>query len=233
MKRALNRKRVIKLALLVVGLLAVIGLSIYGRNKWFRAATEPTIVTNRAFLSSNGQTLDSADVKIQLNDEASPTPTPTSTPTPTATPTVTPSNSIILSGAALAQFESEDGRATISLPMKAISDSNASGGKYIEVPNGAGSGGKATYPVDSASAPGNYYFWARVYWPSTDDNSFFIQVDDGTQNLFTDFNYNSWHWVKLGTTLNFSGSHTVKILQREDGSKVDKIILTTNASYNP
>lgn len=151
-------------------------------------------------------------------------------------PTSPPSPNIILTGATPVLWEAEDSSTTISSPMIIANDATASGGKYIYVPNGGGNNGSVTYPINAASSPGNYCLWGLSKWANTDDNSFNIQVDSGTTTTLTDYNYpptTLWHWVKLPATFNLTGQHTLKVLQREDGSMLDKIVLTTNCSYNP
>ena len=68
------------------------------------------------------------------------------------------------------------------------------------------------------------------------DNSFFVEIDDGPDNLWEIEAGNYWHWdavndrdaadpVKFSLT---EGIHEIKVKLREDGTKLDKMLLTNN-----
>jgi len=67
-----------------------------------------------------------------------------------------------------------------------------------------------------------------------DSNSFFVQIDDGIDNLWAVEPGNYWHWDKVNDRENFDpvifplvqGIHTIKIKLREDGTKLDQLLLT-------
>ena len=127
-------------------------------------------------------------------------------------------------------------------------DSAASEGQYIYVPNGHGvststpSNNFASYEVTITEAD-SYKLWGRVITPNDSDDSFWVQVDDGTDQKWHIVVGSSWHWDYVdhnnfgsGTPSLFNlsaGTHTIKIKWREDGTKIDKLVLTNDMSLVP
>lgn len=129
--------------------------------------------------------------------------------------------------------------ASLVAPMQLASDTNASGGKFIQVPSGAGSStgtagtGLASYFL-KVPANGTYILWGRVIAPSGNDDSFFAQVNDGTDIRWDLTNGTTWHWTKLNASFALAaGTHVIKIKQREDGAQLDQLILTSDPSFVP
>jgi hypothetical protein len=98
----------------------------------------------------------------------------------------------------------------------------------------------ATYTVHIAHA-GVYILWGRVKASHGGDNSFFVQVDDNEDNLWEVEMGGHWHWDKINNRdildpvrfILTSGAHTIRIKLREDGTKLDKLLLTNNADFVP
>ncbi|RLI72431.1 hypothetical protein DRO97_08900 [Archaeoglobales archaeon] len=129
-------------------------------------------------------------------------------------------------------------------------DPSASNSTYIWIPEGIGwnpGKGIATYTINIDSA-GNYVVWGRVLATTTLNNSFFVQFDDGDEYLWTIKISNNWTWDAVnhwgsGTEENpeidpvifnlTAGVHTLKIKQREDGTKIDALIITNDLSFTP
>jgi hypothetical protein len=134
---------------------------------------------------------------------------------------------------------------TIVNPLEVTNDESASKGRYIYAQNGAGN----QYTVGSIMASysttiplaGIYYLWGRVRASGGNDNSFFVQIDNGLDNLWEVEPGDHWHWDnindrKLSDPVMFnlsSGTHTIKIKLREDGTKLDKLLLTNNLCIVP
>jgi hypothetical protein len=136
------------------------------------------------------------------------------------------------------EFEAENG--SIGTPMRIAADNDASGGDYIYVPNGAGSQGYAQYTF-SVPESGSYVVWGRVLATNDNDDSFFVSIDGGTPSLWDTQRSNYWLWDRVSMRggadpvvyyLN-SGEHTILIEQREDGTKLDKILITNNLNLIP
>ncbi len=118
---------------------------------------------------------------------------------------------------------------------------NASGGKYLEVPDGAGKppevGGSAVYSF-TIDSPGTYYLWGRVWWPDGCGNSFSMSLNDAKEFAFgQDGTEKRWHWVAAPPRLKQleldKGTHKLVISNREDGAKIDQILLVKNRRYVP
>ncbi len=131
------------------------------------------------------------------------------------------------------ELEAESG--TLTSPMQVGSDTDASEGQYIEVPNGNGNNGTgaAQYAFNLSSA-GDYYVWGRVLPATHSDNSFYVSMDGAADVTWSIDPTSSWVWAQVGQSYSLSaGSHQLLIKQREDGSKLDRLIITSNASYVP
>lgn len=112
-------------------------------------------------------------------------------------------------------------------------DINASNGKYTTIKVGYTSGsvapdvnGQIIYNFNVTEA-GDYGLWARTIAPNVSDDSFWISIDNGAW-----FSWNniapstSWVWSKANNYTLSIGTHTLKIGYREDGAKLDKILIT-------
>jgi len=140
-------------------------------------------------------------------------------------------------------FEAED-TSKITKPVKIVQikdkiiASKISKGKCIEIVQGAGSGtkagGSATYKINLPE-DGTYYFWARCWWIDSCGNSFSVKIAD--KPLFTfgnDGTYKRWHWVKAKIKLKLKkGKHDLIIKNREDGIKIDQILITNDRKVIP
>jgi hypothetical protein len=142
-------------------------------------------------------------------------------------------------------LEAENGY--LAAPMTVGEDNAASGGKFALVPKGAGTvrdsdaeGGYGEYTFE-VPVSGEYTLFARVRSDGTTEKAFYVSMDNGG---FVAWNTargapKSWLWNKV-TEANTSGPftfnldpgvHTLVIKQREDGSKLDKILLTTQSDF--
>jgi hypothetical protein len=117
----------------------------------------------------------------------------------------------------------------------------ASGDKYLQIAIGKGKAPKVTCQAGFAfevEKEGTYYLWGRVWWDGECSNSFFMTLDDGLPFVFgEDATYNAWHWVKAPPRLkqlNLSkGKHKLTIKNREDGVRLDEILLVLDKNYVP
>ena len=119
-----------------------------------------------------------------------------------------------------------------------VTDNNASNGKYVTIK--AGNNSTGTFPADATGLitytfdveeSGTYYLYARLICPGANDDSFWIEMDNGSFAMWNNISAVTWQWI--GFTSGFSlakGSHTLTIGYREDGAQLDKLWLTkTNA----
>ncbi|MCP4745024.1 MAG: hypothetical protein GY874_02630 [Desulfobacteraceae bacterium] len=142
-------------------------------------------------------------------------------------------------------IEAEDGY--MNAPMAAFQDTDASAKGYIEAPNGSGylsgpskSNGYAEYTFEVPTS-GDYIVWGRVLAANGKDDSFFVSMDNGSSVLWDVQMSGSWIWDQLvdrgetsaATFYLTAGTHTLTVYQREDGSKLDKILITNDMEYTP
>jgi len=144
-------------------------------------------------------------------------------------------------------FEAEAG--TITSPMNTYNDPLASGGQYIGTDDGSGdennnppSAGVATY---SFTAQGGVYKIALRVSISGGSNSFWVRIPGATNYSpgthtsgwirFNDISDGAaWHWDEVHSNdhgnqvVNITlpaGAHTLEIARREDGAKLDAIVI--------
>lgn len=137
---------------------------------------------------------------------------------------------------------------SIEKPVTVTTDSSASGKQCIEIKEGAGKPpevhGKA---VCSFSIPktAQYRLWARRWWMDACGNSVTLMIKgkhpvirksigahpaDKPHTFGDDASYNpilglAWKWTR-GNVYHFNrGSYTISILNREDGIRLDQILL--------
>lgn len=159
----------------------------------------------------------------------------------------------LLEGADGICFEAEEAQA-VSAPVEVIRTTTAApaspaGGPgetsqraYLEIAQGKGNppgmtDGDAQYTFD-LNASGTYYLWCRVWWGDECGNSMTMTLNDGHPFTFgQDATYKAWHWVKAPPRIKDlkmkSGRHTLKINNREDGIRVDQILLTSKRRFVP
>ena len=123
-----------------------------------------------------------------------------------------------------------------------VAVAGASGGKYLEIPDGAGhppdmTRGDAVLPFE-VDAAGDYVLWCRVYWLSECNSSFTMMLDDTLPFTFgKDATYNTWHWVKAPPRLKqltlAKGKHRLTIRNRQDGVKLDQVLFVLDKRYVP
>ena len=127
------------------------------------------------------------------------------------------------------------------IQWQAFANPAASAQIYMMVPGGS-------TPDDAGIAPsmefdvqfsksGTHYIWVRargVAAGAADDSIYAVYDNTQIGARFTTANSTNWTWSKHASTFNAStGTHTVKIAMREDGTMIDKVVITTSSSYNP
>ena len=127
-------------------------------------------------------------------------------------------------------------------------DTDASGGQVMYA-NGPGfnsqdrkMGGRMDYEISFDQA-GTYYLWARMMGKSLADDSFHAGINGNPETLggygFTTINHNAWVWVGsvLGNRVTLEipspGTYTFNAWIREDGTYLDKFIITSDENYLP
>ena len=105
---------------------------------------------------------------------------------------------------------------------------------YVWVPNGAGTGGRVDLGVH-APYSGSYQVWGRTSSPSTADNAFFIKplsLSTSPATWTTPVTSSTgWAWTKAGPTFVLRDSDIISVRQNEDGTKLDKILITNDPGF--
>jgi hypothetical protein len=137
---------------------------------------------------------------------------------------------------------------SLSSPMQNLTDTTASNGRYIAVSSGRNSinapptNGIATYTFNATTA-GTYKVWGRTIAPSGNDDSFWVQVDNGKWYKWNRIPVSTaWRWDDVhnddagGTPVTWNlaiGQHTLKVAYREDGTRLDRILITDDLNFVP
>ncbi|MGZ5553529.1 MAG: PQQ-dependent sugar dehydrogenase, partial [Chthoniobacterales bacterium] len=87
---------------------------------------------------------------------------------------------------------------------------------------------------------GTHYIWIRGYALDGTEDSIHVGIDGGSAVACTLNQYNLWQWsnAQQGSanaptiSVPSTGNHTVNVWMREDGMRIDRVLLTTNASFN-
>lgn len=138
------------------------------------------------------------------------------------------------------EFEAEHG--VITYPMQIMTDGSASGGKYVEVPAQYSDDylGKVVFNFTVASE-GDFVVWGRVQSGDYLHDSFKVIMDEQPEIVWHISGKYSWTWDQV-FVLNgddpvifhlTAGTHILRIMNREWGSKLDKIVITNNLGFTP
>ena len=201
--------------------------------------------------SSGAYTLSADTITFTLIGTVTPTPTPTPTVTPTVTPTptdptATPTPTQPPIGPTYLWPEAESGNPTS--PLVVQGDTAASAGQYVTVTAGnnsqaaAPSSGHMTFSFSVATS-GTYRVWGRVIAPVDTDDSFWVRMDAGAWINWNDVVPGaSWHWARVtndaasDAVVSYSlaaGNHTLTIAYREDGARLDRLLITSDLVFTP
>jgi hypothetical protein len=146
-------------------------------------------------------------------------------------------------------IEAENVSDPVEPPMEIADDLDASGGKCIAVPGGSGKPGYKD-PVEgtvfphrwgaavykfTVKNPGKYRFWGRKFWIGGCGNSLTLVMNGGSPATFgEDGTYDDWQWKSASVLFDLhEGVNKLEVLNREDGVKLDKFILTTDMPFVP
>jgi hypothetical protein len=145
----------------------------------------------------------------------------------------------------LIYVEAESG--TLTLPMSIKYDVSASNSSYIS--SDTKNTGSASYTFSVANA-GTYYLWARVKAPFSNADSFFVSIDNGTEDIYDTAEgvwSDKWQWTQVNgrhntnipLTLNprtfalSPGTHILTFRAREPNSTLDCILITNDQALIP
>jgi len=92
--------------------------------------------------------------------------------------------------------------------------------------------GSAVYPFE-VEEPDEYFFWVRASAPGEKSSPVWVSIDgEGTWRWDLETG-SDWHWNDGGAHYLSGGRHNLTLHWREDGLKVDEILITGDADYLP
>ena len=88
---------------------------------------------------------------------------------------------------------------------------------------------------------GRTLIWGRVKATDESNDSFYVSIDGSDYVLWDTPESNTWFWDQVSnrggddpvTYYLKAGEHTLVVKQREDGTKLDKILVTEDMDYVP
>jgi hypothetical protein len=142
-------------------------------------------------------------------------------------------------GATTITLEAESG--SLTAPMAVGTGPIASGGAFVQVPQGAGTNtndatfggpGQISYSINIPQS-GTYALWGRTIAPNTGSDSFYVTrgstlISEWFVPLST-----TWQWKKVKNISLQAGVFSLQFRQREDGAQLDQILLSDNLTFNP
>lgn len=91
-------------------------------------------------------------------------------------------------------------------------------------------------------SPATFKLWGRIIAPDASHDSFWIRMDEGPWIKWNDIIAgSSWHWDAVNDDdtnrtphLDLAaGSHALTIAYRENGARLDRVLLTSDLSFTP
>jgi K319L-like, PKD domain len=146
---------------------------------------------------------------------------------------------VVAQGTTTITLEAETGNLTA--PMVIQSGVTASAGQYVVVPDGAGNNfndatfggpGQVNLPINISQA-GTYALWARTIAPSGTSDSFYVTRNGILLSEWTVPASTAWKWNKIANVSFSTGLLNLALRQREDGTKLDQVLLTTDLNFVP
>ncbi len=133
----------------------------------------------------------------------------------------------------------------VVMPARLKDDPSAAGGQALVIPDETGTPpageepdlkyGGAEYEIDLPAAM-QAKIWLRVWWEGSCANTLSVRTE-GMEKAVTvgnDGTYNVWHWLEAPLSMKFdAGKNKILILNREDGIRLDQILVTTDQHYVP
>jgi hypothetical protein len=150
-------------------------------------------------------------------------------------------NLTVTSLATVSSFILEAEKGILTAPMAVRSDILASQGKYVAVPAGTGNNlndatkggpGEVRFAINIPQE-GTYALWARTIASNDESNSFYVTRNGTLVKEWDVPASTSWKWNKVANLSLASGNVNIAFRQREAGTKVDLIVLTSDLSIIP
>ena len=119
---------------------------------------------------------------------------------------------------------------------------------YVDSTNFSTASSASTTMSFSVDTAANYHVWCRVMAPTASSDSFNVTMDGGTEQAFhvygaaepTESRTSGWIWKRIhvagGDPRDYplaAGSHTLKFRVREQGTCLDRIVLSSDPDFIP
>lgn len=130
----------------------------------------------------------------------------------------------------------------VHVDADADADQAVSGNAYLQIARGKGNPPEMPHGAAeiafSVREAGEYRLWCRVWWTDGCGNSFTVRINDGKPFSFgLNSVFRRWHWVSAPPRLPQlklePGTHRLRIENREDGVRIDQILLTNDRRFVP
>lgn len=139
-------------------------------------------------------------------------------------------------------IEAEDG--DLTSPMQVATSNGASSGQAVLVSSSiTAPGGSVRFTFEVPTGGRTFYAWGRTAASSTSTNEFEFRIDNGSYKLWNLPVGGGWVWTRIadasappGSSSGFflpAGTHTLRIYRREAGAQLDRVMLTTSATFVP
>lgn len=122
---------------------------------------------------------------------------------------------------------------TVGANWDIVSDTLASNKKYVTAkpgnqslsfaPTASAAAVSIPFSVDTTET---YYIYARLNCPTTDEDSFWLKLDNGPFSMLDGLTTSGWAWLKLTSVYLQKGQHKLTFAYRENGAQLDKIYIT-------
>ena len=144
-------------------------------------------------------------------------------------------------------WEAESG--FVAEPMVIGDDDDAFGARFVWMPGEpgekGGGAGSVTWRLNVSEA-GQYYLWGRLLAPTPDDDSFLVRVFTETAEPvgvaeWHTGTHQQWEWTRVNLNRSVEptpiplprGEVRLQLRVREDGTKIDRLFITTNPDGVP
>ena len=219
-------------------------------------ATSPTITSTAAVTATSAASATPTKAPVAQRTETPVLESPSATATASSraaesTPATSTPVATIGSGVP-GELRVAAASGSIAAPMAVVKDPSAISGSYLVTTETDQSwDGSGTPPTNTGSATitvqvpkdGTYIVWTRMYYDNLQGNSYWLVVDNGQSFKVgnEDAGYHAWKWVDWSdgnTTQTIkvklkAGKHTLTLVGREAGARIDTIILTEDPKYVP
>jgi hypothetical protein len=160
-------------------------------------------------------------------------PRPSATSAPTATPPTGACTVVPVQLTAPTFIEAEAARSAGRFTL--VADASRSGGAFMTTPgHGMDQQGDSvlSFPITVAEDT-ELFIWALGHGADKQTDSFFVDIDDD-DHARVHVPRGDWGWKIATDSFSVSaGAHTLRISNREDGSQIDKLVITTDKEYTP